>query len=124
MGMAGMSNNAITTMSDLLGEPTEPDNDDITRCVVRLRRTAWHDARGCHLRTDLTFLKRHCAGYNILYEDAQNMGMDEVAKHLTGLNTLRDGIYKVVICNAKPDWETGYVEEYDYRLVPFDPTHE
>jgi hypothetical protein len=27
-------------------------------------------------------------------------------------------VYGVVICDESRDWETGYVDDYNYRLVP------
>lgn len=39
--------------------------------------------------------------------------------HITNLDKCKDGIYKIQICNPRTDWETGYIDEYDYKLVPF-----
>jgi hypothetical protein len=89
------------------------------RCVVRLRRTGWHDAKGIHQRIDLTYLKRHCRNFNILDEDAYNIGADQVLPRITNLNECDDGVYEVWPCNEKQDWETGYVDDYDYRLTPY-----
>jgi hypothetical protein len=31
-----------------------------------------------------------------------------------------DGVYEVVICNERRDWESGYIEDWDYRLKACD----
>lgn len=96
-------------------------NEQECRCVVRLRRSWWHDPKGLHQRIDLTYLKRHCKDFNILDEDACNCGADEVLLRVVNLDECKDGIYEVLTCNERRDWETGYIDEYDYRLVPYSP---
>lgn len=87
--------------------------------VVRLSTSAWSDDRGVYLRKSLTTLKRKSSGYQILTEDVNNISPLEVIENIVNLNDCVDGIYKVEICNVSTDWETGYVESYDYKLVPF-----
>ena len=36
------------------------------------------------------------------------------------LDECEDGVYGVVTCNEIRNWETGYIEEYDYMLVTAD----
>ena len=36
---------------------------------------------------------------------------------ILNLGEVEDGIYEVVVCNESHDYETGYVDDYDYRLV-------
>ena len=31
-----------------------------------------------------------------------------------------DGIYELVTINISRDWETGYVDDYDYKLIPYE----
>ena len=90
------------------------------KCIVRLTTSAWYDLDGCYLKKSLKFLKKKCVGYNILYEDSAMIGFNEVLLNIINLNDCKDGIYKVVTCNERADWETGYVEEYDYKLIPYE----
>lgn len=87
-------------------------------CVIRLRTTTWADKRGLHIKKSLVFLRKQCAGFNILEEDAQAVGADYVLTRILNLAECGDGLYEVVACNESHDWETGYVDDYDYRLVP------
>lgn len=87
-------------------------------CVVRLKTTTWADARGLHIRKDLMFLRRQCVGWNILEEDAGMIGADEVVPRIVNLDECSDGIYEAVACNESHDYETGHVDDYDYKLLP------
>ena len=95
--------------------PKEPQ-----RTVVRLRTTLWMDHKGFHLKKDLTFLKRQCLGHNILADDLENCGACDVYPRILDISTAEDGVYEVVTCNESRDWESGYVEDWDYRLKRID----
>lgn len=95
-------------------------NKDDTRIIVRLRRSFWHDARGVYERTELKYLKRHCLlGWNFLEEDCQNIGADEVLPRVINLNECKEGVYQIEMVNQSRDWETGCVDDWDYKLIPF-----
>ena len=91
-----------------------------SRCVVRLTTCCWGTDTGLHVKRALRYLKRECTGYNILYEDIQNMGADEVMKSITNLDECKDGIYEVIVCNEWSSWECpGIIEDYDLKLIPY-----
>ena len=86
-------------------------------CAVRLATTMWRDSRGIHLKKSLNFLKRKRKGYNILDEDCSMGGTEEAMLRITNINSVEDGVYKVVTHNEQTDWESGVVDDYDYKLV-------
>lgn len=86
-------------------------------CVVRLRTEYWHDNNGCYIKKSLKFLKRKCKGFNILYEDVSHVGFEDVFTKIVNIDECTDGVYKCVTCNDHRDWETGIVEDYDYKLI-------
>lgn len=90
---------------------------DASRCVVRVTTTAWADKRGLHEKKSLMFLRRQCKGLNVLEEDASAIGAENVLPRILNLDECEDGVYDVVVCNERCDYETGYVGDYDYRLV-------
>ena len=94
-----------------------PVDVNVSRCTVRVKTTAWADKRGLHTKKSLTFLRRQCEGFNILAEDADAIGAEEVLPRIVNLGEVEDGIYEVVACNESYDYETGYVDDYNYRLV-------
>ena len=103
----------LSDLTDVLAvEPKQPN-----RCVVRLRTTMWADKTGLHTKKSLTFLRRKSEGFNVLEEDASAAGVEEVLPRILNLDECPDGVYKVVVCNESRDYETGYVDDYDYRLV-------
>ena len=90
------------------------------RQVVRLSTNYWKDERGgLHLSKSLRTLKRKSEGYQIATEDAYMAGVDEVMQHIENLFDCEDGVYEIVTCNESTDWETGHVDSYDYKLLPF-----
>ena len=94
-----------------------PVDVNVSRCTVRVKTTAWADERGLHTKKSLTFLRRRCEGFNVLAEDASAIGAEEVLLRILNLGEVEDGIYEVAVCNKSHDYETGYVDDYDYRLV-------
>lgn len=74
-------------------------------CVVRLSTSAYETKTGVHLRKSLLWQKRKSSGFQILKEDASMIGQLE--------------LYQVVTCNESKDWESGMLDDYDYKLIPF-----
>ncbi|MBV1889161.1 MAG: hypothetical protein KUG67_02840 [Proteobacteria bacterium] len=89
------------------------------RCVVRVRTCRWSNGRGLCLKKSVTVLKRKSSGYNLLEEDINNLGAEEVMACITNLNEVDDGLYLFSLTNISSDWETGQVDDYDYVLVPY-----
>ena len=89
------------------------------RSVVRVRTSAWSDKTGLHLKKSVLFLRRKTTGINLLEEDVYAAGAIDIVPKIINLSTCADGLYEVVTCNERRDWESGYVEEYDYRLEPY-----
>lgn len=94
-----------------------PVNINVSRCTVRVRTTIWADKRGLYTKKSLTFLRRQCERFNVLEEDVGAIGAEEVLLRILNLGEVEDGIYEVVVCDEKRDWEGGYVDDYDYKLV-------
>lgn len=88
-------------------------------CVVKLATTTWADKRGLHIKKSLTYLRRKCSGYNALEEEVSATGADDTARIIINLDECVDGIYEVVICNETHDWESGHVNGYEFKLIPF-----
>jgi hypothetical protein len=88
-----------------------------TLCVVRLRRTAWYDRRGVYYKTSLTYLQRKSKGFNFLEEELDVVGAHNVL--ITNIDEVNEGVYSVEICNISRDYESGYIDGYDLKLVPY-----
>jgi len=93
------------------------DEKEINRVVVRIRTTAFKTRRGAAIRKDIYVLQKQCCGFNFFEEEIDMIGMEDVVKRIVNLNQCEDGVYEVLTCNEKKDWETGCVEDYDFELV-------
>ncbi len=109
-------NSAAGGLSDLTDVLTG-GHKQLNRCVVRLRTTMWADKNGLHTKKSLTFLRRKSKGFNVLEEDASAAGVEEILPRILNMDECEDGVYEVVTCNESRDYETGYIDDYDYWLV-------
>ena len=92
------------------------------RCVVRLRRSQWWDSRGIYHTVSLRYIKSESYGFNILHDTLQEEGADSVMPRILNLNDCKDGLYQAILCNERRDFYTGMIEEYDFTLIPYQPT--
>lgn len=102
----------------LVGVEKKDEDDPVV--VVRLKSTQYQSKRGMESRRTLNFLKRKCRGFNFLQNDVVEVGAEDVMRAITNLNTSDDGVYRVVICNEHRDWETGLIEDWEYKLIPYE----
>ncbi len=87
--------------------------------VVRLRTTSWWDGKGLHIKRSLTVLRRRSRATCLIEEDVSAVGATETAALIENLDDCKDGVYEVVLCNVRRDWETGYIDSWGYKLLPF-----
>ena len=87
------------------------------KCTARVTTTTWADKRGLHTKKSLIFLRRQCDGFNMLEEDISMIGTDDVLPKILNFSECEDGIYEIVICNESHDFETGHIDDYDFKLV-------
>lgn len=91
------------------------------KCIVRLITTQWSDRRGIHQKKSIVFLKRKSEGYNFLEEDTGMIGANDVIKRIIDFNSYKDGVYEVITCNERSDWETPHIiDDYDYKLIKYE----
>ena len=96
-----------------------PEHEDTS--IVRVKTSTWISDKGIiSLRKDIIPIKRKSKGYQILQEDAANIGVLEVVDKIVNLDEISDGLYEIITVNEFRDWESGYIEDYDYKLIPFD----
>lgn len=100
-------------------KPVQPSPDKPV-VVVRIKTSYWSDGRGIHTRRDMIFLLRKCRGYNFVAEDAAAVGADEVIPRITNFDSVEDGVYEVITVAEERDRESGYIEDWDYQLVPYE----
>lgn len=67
-------------------------------------------------------MRKHCYGLNLLEEELGSVGPIDTLERIANIGTCDDGLYEVKAYNESYDYETGYIDNYDLRLVPFQPT--
>lgn len=103
---------------NVFGSPElAPEEPCIT--VVRLLTDCYATRRGLFRRRSLIYLRHQCHGYDFIEEDVLNIGANEVIPRITNLDETKDGIYQIVTCNERRDYETGFIEDYDYQLIHY-----
>jgi hypothetical protein len=55
-----------------------------------------------------------------LYDDCQQVGTQEAIENILNINTVKDGLYQLVFCNVSKDCETGYIDDFNFKLVPYE----
>lgn len=105
-------------MNDILEDKTDKVRSQL---VVRISTACWHDRRGAYVKKNIMFQKRLSSGpmRDCFLEDCSNAGFDQVVERIINLDKCKDGLYDVVMCNISTDWETGCIDDWDYRLEPY-----
>lgn len=67
----------------------------------------------------MSLLKRLSGEDPYLLHDLDAVGEELVIKSINNLDEVEDGIYSIITTDVKTDWETGYVDDYKYKLVPY-----
>jgi hypothetical protein len=92
--------------------------DEVDNAVyARLRTSYWSDRSGVYKKMSLVFLRRKCKGVNVVEEDVNDIGSDEVFPRIINLNDCDDGIYRIIMIDVRRDWESGYIEDWNYKLI-------
>lgn len=86
-------------------------------CIIRLTTSFWRDNKGLYQRKNLTYLKKQGKGYFAIDDEASCVGAEDVICKIQNLDECEDGIYELKSINFQKDWETGAIEDWDYKLV-------
>jgi hypothetical protein len=90
--------------------------------VVSVKTSYYHTKRGFATTKRIDFLRRK-SNWECVYsikEDASCGGADAVIGRIINLNDVEDGIYRMIFINEHRDWESGHIEDWDYKLVPYE----
>lgn len=98
-----------------------PDARDLYKgVVVRVSTTYYTTKRGFAMTKRIEFLKRKSDRDCVfsIKEDVSCGGADSVMQRIVNLDEVDDGVYQMIWINEFRDRESGYVEDWDYKLVP------
>jgi len=95
-----------------LNKPKQPAT------VVRLTTSTYKTSKGAFRQTkELRTLKRKTHDFDLLENEMYNQCMEDII--ITNLYEVADGVYQLVMVNEGYDWETGCLDEYELKLIPY-----
>lgn len=106
----------MLNLNDLLNTTKNTDESDPI-CVVRLSTSIWSDERGIQIRKTIRYVHKLSNGFNILQDTVSAVGAENHS--IIDLYSHEDGLYEVLPCNEKRDYETGAIDSYDLRLFKY-----
>jgi len=106
-------------MNDIFNVDSFDEDEAETKTIVRLTTSQYSDKNGVYLKKSLRYLKRKCKGHNCMQHDCEMIDTENVVSRIVNLYNVDDGIYEVVMINPTTDWETGYIDDWDYELVEY-----
>lgn len=104
-----------TTTLAQIAQHVNPPNDPPLRLVVRVSTSTYFTQRGVSHRKDIAVLRRKSTLHlSDVFDEADEM------LRIVNLDKCDDGVYELTWCNGVRDWETGYYEDWDYKLIPYE----
>lgn len=91
----------------------------LPKVIVRVKTSYYQRGRTFSESKDISFLRKKSEGFNFFEEDIKNIGVDLVLKNIINLHEVKDGVYQLIMVNEKIDWETGYIDSWDYKLIEY-----
>lgn len=97
----------------------QKDNSD-NSVVVYVKTNYYSDKNEVlHANKTIRVLRRKSPRFNFFDEDIANMGAEGFAQSIVNLWTVEDGYYRMIIVNEHRDYESGVIDDYEFKLVPY-----
>lgn len=91
---------------------------DYPKCVVRVQTEAFKRGDTYFYGKSVRVLKK-LTGYDLIHEEVGNIGIQEALENILNLGEVQNGVYELVIGHRSYDIETGYLDDWDFRLIPY-----
>jgi len=91
-----------------------PESEKL-RLVVRLSTSTFFTKRGVSSKKDITVLSRKS---DLRLGDV--FCEPEEMHRIVNLHRCEDGVYEITWVNVSHDWETGYPDDWDYKMIPYE----
>lgn len=88
------------------------------QCVVRVGTMAFKRGETYHYGRTIRVLKS-LTTYDLLEGEEQAVGTWDALNSIVNIDKVEDGLYSVILCNIGRDWESGHIDECDFKLVPY-----
>lgn len=96
--------------------------EDENICVVRLSTSMWDKNGAFYVQRCVKTLKRKSKqfGMDLIHEECSNVGAYDFHSLIINLDETPDGIYILKHVNISRDYESGHVDGYDFKLIPYE----
>ena len=86
--------------------------------VVRLTTSTYKTSKGAFRQVkELRTLKRKTPDFDLLENEMYNQSLEDII--IVNMYNVTDGVYQLVMVNEGYDWETGCLDEYELKLIPY-----
>lgn len=86
--------------------------------VVKVTTEAYQRGDSYLIGKTLRTLKKK-SNYDFLKDECDGCGVFDALARIVNLHKVDDGEYLLVTCNECTDYETGYLDDWDLKLVPY-----
>lgn len=92
---------------------------DGNRCVVKVQSEAYKRGDTYFYGKSIRVLQK-LTTYDILRDECDNIGIFDGIENILNLNSVKDGKYYLEPVNVSRDCETGYIDDWDFKLIPLE----
>ncbi len=88
------------------------------KCIVRVRTSCYvTSGKLCKSKEVYTLKRKTEIDW---FNEELNMLGGELWERILDLDLIEDGLYILQACNFSKDYETGVIDDYDLKLVPYE----
>lgn len=89
------------------------------KCVVRVQTEAYKKGDTYFYGKSIRVLKRKTT-YDFVKDEVDNIGTIDGLENIINLNDVSNGVYEVVVDHESYDIETGYLDDWNFKLIPYE----
>ncbi len=96
---------------------SEVSDEEEPRLKVKLTTDRYFSNNKYIVKKELYFYKKPNPKQLVdqFYDDISMTGFD--CERVINLDECIDGLYELIVCNISRDWESGWVDDWDWKLI-------
>lgn len=88
------------------------------KCVVRVQTEAYKKGDTYFYGKSIRVLKRKTE-FDFIAEEVNNIDIIDALENIINLNDVTNGLYEVVIASQSYDIESGYLDDWSFKLIAY-----
>ena len=88
------------------------------QCVVRVQTEAYKRGDTYFYGKSLRVLQKQST-FDLLKEECDSVGTTDGLENILNLHKVENGVYWLVAVNISKDIESGYIDDWDLKLIPY-----